>query len=162
MDMHSLRLVARVLLLDEHDKILLIEGGDPTQPDSQNWWFTPGGGVEEDESLHEACARELWEETGLTLMITGDPIWQRDASFSFMGTDYHQREYFFVARTKNFVPQSTSLTEIEKASMYGFRWWTQGELSNSNEVIYPIELKSAFNEVLNPPSETRLLTPEIY
>jgi 8-oxo-dGTP pyrophosphatase MutT (NUDIX family) len=50
---------ARVLLLDASDRLLLVHSGHA--------WFAPGGGVEAGEKLAEAAARELHEETRLTV-----------------------------------------------------------------------------------------------
>lgn len=50
----ELRKVARVVLLDPQDRILLLHGYEPEDP-SETWWFTPGGGVEGDESREEAA-----------------------------------------------------------------------------------------------------------
>ncbi len=41
---------ARVLLLDEADRVLLFRGFDPHRPDQPFRW-TPGGGVHDGESL---------------------------------------------------------------------------------------------------------------
>ena len=43
----------------ENDRILL------TYEVNTDQWFTPGGGLEGEESLTQCCARELAEETGL-------------------------------------------------------------------------------------------------
>lgn len=57
------RVGARVLLLGQHDCVLLIHGRDPDERD-RHWWKLPGGGLENGESLEEAAVREVFEETG--------------------------------------------------------------------------------------------------
>ena len=47
------------------DKIVLVRRARPPLG-----WALPGGFVEEGEPLHEACAREVKEETGLTVDLT--------------------------------------------------------------------------------------------
>ena len=39
-----LRKVARIVLLDPQDRILLMHGYEPADP-AETWWFTPGGGL---------------------------------------------------------------------------------------------------------------------
>ncbi|WP_229899595.1 NUDIX domain-containing protein, partial [Streptomyces capoamus] len=52
------RKVARVVLLDPEDRILLLHGHEPDDP-ADDWWFTPGGGLEGAETREEAALREL-------------------------------------------------------------------------------------------------------
>lgn len=55
---------ARAILLDEHDRLVLIKRTRPGQPP---YWTAPGGGVEpDDESVVAALHRELAEELGAT------------------------------------------------------------------------------------------------
>ncbi len=55
---------ARVLLLDDADRLLLVRGHDLDQPE-RSWWFTVGGGVDPGESDLDAAVREVREETGM-------------------------------------------------------------------------------------------------
>ena len=52
---------ARAVIFDERGRILLIRRGDNKQ------WALPAGGMEPSESVTECMAREVWEETGLTV-----------------------------------------------------------------------------------------------
>jgi 8-oxo-dGTP pyrophosphatase MutT (NUDIX family) len=92
------RTAARVVLIDDSDRVLLLSGTDP-QVDSR-WWITPGGGLEPGEDLPAAATRELAEETGLRLRsdeLVG-PMWRRTAQFTFTGIEYEQTEFYFAAR----------------------------------------------------------------
>jgi 8-oxo-dGTP pyrophosphatase MutT (NUDIX family) len=55
---------AAALVLDPEGRVCLIRHSYVAG------WHLPGGGVEPGETLHESLARELWEETGLTLRET--------------------------------------------------------------------------------------------
>lgn len=59
---------ARVLLLDGDGRILLFRCYlDSSRPGLGHCWVTPGGGVNDGETLVEAAVRELREETGLVV-----------------------------------------------------------------------------------------------
>jgi 8-oxo-dGTP pyrophosphatase MutT (NUDIX family) len=158
--MELVRDVARVLLLSEQDEILLLAGSDPTQPAKGHWWFTPGGGLEETESFHEAAARELFEETGFQGEVLGEPLWERVASFEFMGQLYRQRELFFTIRTARFEPAPALLTEVEQQSFLRFKWWSHADLVSTSEVVYPVDLAELYEQVLNHDGRTTTLLPE--
>lgn len=92
------RTAARVVLLDDQNRVLLLSGTDPQA--GSRWWITPGGGVETGEDLAAAARRELAEETGFRLHTEEliGPIWRRKARFIFTGVDYEQTEFYFAAR----------------------------------------------------------------
>ena len=59
-----LRLGCSAVIMDEtRQKVLLTQRTDNGQ------WCLPGGGMEPGESAAEACAREVWEETGLNVRV---------------------------------------------------------------------------------------------
>ncbi|MEU6878285.1 NUDIX hydrolase [Streptomyces sp. NPDC046712] len=158
----ELRRVARVVLLDPDDRILLLHGYEPDDPD-QTWWFTPGGGLEGDETREEAALRELAEETGITEVALGPVVWQRICSFPFDGRRWDQDEWYYLARTTQTATAPGGLTELEARSVAGLRWWTSAELSAARETVYPTRLAELLHRLLDegPPSAPVVLAPEI-
>ncbi|MEU6932187.1 NUDIX hydrolase [Streptomyces sp. 2RAF24] len=156
------RRVARVVLLDPDDRILLIHGHEPDDP-ARTWWFTPGGGLEGDESREEAALRELAEETGITEVELGPVLWRRSCSFPFDGRRWNQDEWYFLARTTRTATAPAGLTELEARSVSGLRWWTSAELSAARETVYPDKLAELLRTLLDegPPSAPLVLAPQI-
>jgi len=161
----GLRRVARVVLLDPEDRILLLHGHEPDDP-ADDWWFTPGGGVEGDETREEAALRELAEETGITEVELGPVLWRRTCSFPFAGRRWDQDEWYYLARTAGtttVVPEPTGLTELERRSVSGARWWTCRELTRAHETVYPTRLAELLRRLLDegPPAGPVTLDTEI-
>ncbi len=84
----SPRLAARALILHE-DRLLLVNAWPGGKSDL---WCAPGGGVEPGRSLPENLAREVHEETGLTITV-GAPVLINE--FHDPATGFHQVDLFF-------------------------------------------------------------------
>ncbi len=84
----SPRLAARALILLE-DRVLLVNAYPGGMSDL---WCAPGGGVEAGASLLENLAREVMEETGLTVSV-GEPALVNE--FHDPRTGFHQVDVFF-------------------------------------------------------------------
>ncbi|MEV6109803.1 NUDIX hydrolase [Streptomyces sp. NPDC051940] len=155
------RTVARVVLLDPEDRVLLLHGYEPADP-SDTWWFTPGGGLEGAETREEAALRELKEETGITDVELGPVLWQRQCAFSFDGRRWEQDEWYFLARTARTSVSTDGWSELEQRSVTGLRWWTSGELSATRETVYPTTLAELLRQLIDegPPSRPLRLRTE--
>lgn len=87
----SPRLAVRALILHE-ERLLLVNAWPGGESDL---WCAPGGGVEPGASLPENLAREVLEETGLTVTVD-EPALVNE--FHDPDSGFHQVEVFFRCR----------------------------------------------------------------
>ncbi|HTY71963.1 MAG TPA: NUDIX domain-containing protein [Actinomycetes bacterium] len=144
----SQREAARVLLLDEQDRLLLFRGADPARPDLGSWWFTPGGGLHPGETPEGGARRELFEETGLAADTLEGPVWHRVAEFDFAGEHYRQSELFFVVRVATHEVDTSGFQPLEASAIDGHRWWSLEELRTTAERVYPAALAAELDRLL--------------
>jgi 8-oxo-dGTP pyrophosphatase MutT (NUDIX family) len=144
------RQAARVVLLAPDGRVLLQHGLDPGRPEDGTWWLTPGGGLDDAESVEDAAVREVLEETGLRLAREqlGPVVATRVCVFPFEGRRYRQRESFFAVRVEPFTPQHHGWDEVEQRALLDHRWWTTDELRVTDETFYPSELVDLVEAVL--------------
>jgi 8-oxo-dGTP pyrophosphatase MutT (NUDIX family) len=141
------RPAARVLLLDEHDRLLLFRI-ESEQLRTKSIWITPGGGLEPGESYEDAAKRELWEEAGVTDVPLGPCVWTRRHVFDWDGGKIEARESFFIARTQTFKVTHENVDEYERAMFKAHRWWAVDEIAASSEYFAPRELASLLQALL--------------
>ncbi|WP_068269851.1 NUDIX hydrolase [Aldersonia kunmingensis] len=146
----STRTSARVVLLDERGRVLLLQGHDPVVPDV-TFWFTVGGAVETGESLRAAAVRELREETGCIIEDSAlrGPMWRRIAVFPFNGELIRSEELFFALELPSFEPHTGGRTELERQAITGHKWCTAEDLAALDalgETVYPRELADLLSE----------------
>ncbi|TFV63457.1 UNVERIFIED_ORG: NUDIX domain-containing protein [Bacillus sp. AZ43] len=155
-DRALVRPTARIVVLDPERRILLFGARltDPAVPPGDVlFWYTPGGGVEDGESLRDAAVRELAEEIGLDVdpAALEGPVWLRRHVGPFAGVDVDSRETFFVIRDVVHEVAPRALTELELLGDEPHRWWTVAEIAASEEVFAPRELAAVLPELFGGP-----------
>ncbi len=127
----NVRLVARVLVISDDDRLLLLEGVH--QYSLRHFWITPGGSLEHEEDYEAAAQRELSEETGITLGV-GPCVWTRLHTYEWRGRQRDQYERFFVAKGADAAPIAPSNADRH---IIGHRWWAVDEILASDENFSP-------------------------
>jgi len=119
----GLRLAARAVIVED-DRLLLVNAFPGEQ---STLWCAPGGGVTPHSSLPETLAREVYEETGLTIAV-GVPCLVNE--FHNPDTGFHQVETFFRCRVtsgtlrdgwrdpENIVTRRRFVTRAEMAGLH--------------------------------------------
>lgn len=131
------RPASRILLIDRAGRVLLFRF---TPAGRAPFWATVGGAVDPGESFAEAARRELREETGIDA-DPGPEIARREVEFiSLEGVRVAADERYFLVRTDAPDIATHGHTELERAVMRDWRWFTLPELSAEPETIYPEDL----------------------
>lgn len=137
------REAARVILLDDLGRILLMKIKDttvvnPANPIPDEFWVTMGGALKGGESFEEAAIREVWEESGIKEFDLGPFVWVRENDLNWKNEMIHSYERYYVARVKAVQAiKIEHLTEQEKRVYQNHKWWSLEELLNSNETFLP-------------------------
>jgi 8-oxo-dGTP pyrophosphatase MutT (NUDIX family) len=145
------RVTARVLLVDAQGRLLLMRfRTEHPAPALNHGWLTPGGGVDEGETLAQAAARELGEEIGLT--VSADDLGAAvayTAGYANLGwaTGVFRDDFFFL-RVDSPDIDTTRMQALERSHHVGHRWWTLDELASTTETVYPFGLAGLVSELI--------------
>lgn len=145
------RRTARVLLLDNADRVLLINSHfHKDDPPGRQFWLTPGGGVDDGESLPVAAARELREEIGLITepsSLTG-PVAYSSGFASLSWITGILRDDFFLHRVDSHDVDTAGMEALESGTYVGYRWWPVEVLASTSETVYPLGLAALLTDIL--------------
>jgi 8-oxo-dGTP pyrophosphatase MutT (NUDIX family) len=134
---------------DPEGRVLLFSAGEP---DTERWWFTPGGGVHRGETLQTAAVRELHEETGFActtadlgpVVATSMGLWLAEESGKlFLGA-----HSFFFLRVPRAKLNTDGQEDLERSMITGHRWWSVADLRAATEVIAPLGLADLLDRLL--------------
>ena len=135
------RETARAFLTNQLGELLLIKTHWDPGTGLPPRWLTPGGGIDAGESILEAAARELWEETGLevTQEQLGEPAARLEFKIDWAGGKYETgvAHFFSIQSPEGFEVNNSNWTEDEHRDVIELRWWQIDELLNSSERFGP-------------------------
>ncbi|NII50830.1 NUDIX hydrolase [Frigoribacterium endophyticum] len=142
------RPTSRLLVLDEHDRLLLMMTKAPDTSGAARW-ITPGGGVDPGESHEEAAVRELHEETGQVVAEVGPVVRVDDFEVPWDAADHtHGHAEFFVVRLPHFEVVDDDWTDDERVDILESRWFSLDELESTTDPVEPVDLAATVAEVL--------------
>jgi len=144
-DAPILRPAARVLVLDDHDHVLLLRAN----VGAGEVWITPRGALEPGETAEQAALRELREETGIESAELSPCVWTRVHRFEWGGKRHEQREQFFVARVEAPDICLDGCGPEELQFLTEWRWWTADEIAQSDAVFAPRTLAKILPAILD-------------
>jgi 8-oxo-dGTP diphosphatase len=133
------------MLFDETGSILLIRFVVPQVDGEFVFWALPGGEIEVGESAVEAARREVKEELGLELIVTG-PVYCDSNQFLHQVEMQDNVDFLFKAKCVRDAPQLMGVTADEKEIMKEIRWWSEREIEASQERIFPANLPERMRE----------------
>lgn len=140
----SVRIRSSVVCLFRN-KILVFRAIDPTS--QKEYYFLPGGAIEENETAVDSAIRETFEETGYKIKVDPQSAIDKDYTFFWNGENYECTTIFYRA----YLDEDFHLPTLVKDAAYnkGALWLPAAE---TDQIFsYSIEIRDAVAELKNLP-----------
>ncbi|ASV39049.1 DNA mismatch repair protein MutT [Pseudomonas sp. NS1(2017)] len=136
------RKASRLLVINPSQEVLLFRFVHKDGPlAGQNYWATPGGGVEAGETFEVAAIRELREETGIKVDTVAAPIADRKVPLMLpCGETVLAIEQYYVVHAPDEALSKAEWTAHETQVMADHRWWSANALRSTEETVWPQSL----------------------
>ncbi|HJW40041.1 MAG TPA: NUDIX domain-containing protein [Rhizomicrobium sp.] len=157
------RPTVRVLLLSPSKRLLMFRY--PNRSKSKippTCWATAGGGIDPGETIAQAAAREVLEETGISGVTLGPVVWHSEDLLHLPDRMILLAERFMIAHAPNEDVVTDGWTEQERAEISAYHWWSLAEIRTTAEKLYPVGLARFLPPILEGdyPAEPLALPPQ--
>ena len=158
----KIRKTSRVILFNSTAEVLL-QRVIPLEPlrskQSLVWvWIAPGGQIEDNESIHECAARELYEETGISDCEFGTILWHGIHILNLSGEDTVFDEHFVFAKVHGcHIPSSGDNIGILEQ-----KWWKIEDLVDNKVPTFPVKLPELLISMQNKSHIRNLIDINFY
>jgi 8-oxo-dGTP pyrophosphatase MutT (NUDIX family) len=126
------RVAARLLIRAPTGRVLMLRLAPSFRTP---FWVTPGGGIDDGETVLDAAARELYEEVGRRDLPIGPRISISDVVFTWEDWFVRQHEHTFLVDAPD--EFEAEVLHPDEEPIVGTAWFSADELRRHPDDVYP-------------------------